>query len=185
MENVPNEIDSAKDELVREAAVSGNQICRLKNGSNFFIKAKHGYSHPEELRILYVRAFDSLVKEEKFRLVFSNSDLDLYELTCADSQVCSGEDAKADLLGEIRRSGSVFKIHGKNCEYVQVGNRAIDKIEGERIVYLQALGELVRSGEIRPVLDNSVLAKFVIGWAKYPLADAPLMELVVPQAQAA
>jgi len=179
-----NEFESAKDELIREAASVGNQMCKLKQGDNAFIKAKHGYSYPEALRLRFLQAFDALVKEGRVKIVFTNAEMELGELTAGRDSVLSVEDARSDILAEIKRSGSVYKIHGRHGEYVQLGSRAISEIEGERITYLKSLGQLIHTGEIHPLSDNGSVARFTVGWASTQPSEVNLIELL-PPAQAA
>ncbi len=180
-----NRIQNAKDELLREAAKGGNQICKMKTGTGFFVKARRGYSHPEEIRTLYTQAFDALVREGKFKMVLRNKDLELYEVARVDGHVASKAHAKEVLMREIEQAGQVFKIHSPDGEFVQIGHKAYCEIEDERILFLEALYELVRHGQFRLVSDSKELSRFELGRPQYPMLDNSQLEYLTPTTYAA
>lgn len=162
-----NRIQNAKDELLREAKKAGNQICRMKNESGSFIKARRGYSHPDDIRLLYNQAFETLVREGKLKMVLRNKDLELFELTRADGHVVTKSAAKEILLQAIQQGGHIFKIHSPDGEFVQVGQKAYCDIDDERIVFLEALYELMRQGRIHLLSDSKELSTFEAKRSQY------------------
>jgi hypothetical protein len=166
-----NKIENAQDELLREAKKAGNQICKLRQGDTFFVKARRSYSHPEDTRILYAQAFDALQCEGKFKLIVKNSDLELYEVIGRDGNVTSIAHAQELLLDAAEQSGQVFKVHSANGEYVQIGTRAINEIDDERIIFLKALAELMRHGHIRFLSDSKEVARYELGRPRHAVID--------------
>ena len=157
-----NNIDSAKDELLREAANAGNQVCKILNGAEPFVKARRGYSYPDELRSLVLRAFEELLSEGKLRAIVRNKDLELYELVCETSRVNCKEHARKILIAQAEREGEVYKIHSPDGEFVQVGPHAFYEQEEERILFLEVLGELTHKGKFRLVSDSKELGRYEI-----------------------
>lgn len=155
-----NNLQIAQDELLREAAKSGKQICKLKHAAGTFIKARHGYSHPEEIRAHYMRAFDQLVAEGKLRLVLENKDLELYEVVEDPDRISSKQHARQLLMEEAGRAAEIYKIHSSDGEFVQIGSRAFCDIDDERILFLEALSELARQNKLCLVWDSKELCRY-------------------------
>jgi hypothetical protein len=155
-----NNLQYAQDELLREAAKAGNQICKLKHSGATFIKARRGYSHPEEIRAHYVRAFDQLIVEGKLKLVLENKDLELYALVDDPDRISSKAHARQLLMEEAGRAAEIYKIHSCDGEFVQIGSRSFCDIDDERILFLEALGELARQNKLRLVWDSKELCRY-------------------------
>lgn len=155
-----NNLQYAQDELLREAAKSGNQICKLKHSAGTFVKARHGYSHPDEIRTHYLRAFDQLLAEGKLKLVLENKDLELYELIQDPERISSKAHARQLLMEEAERAAEIYKIHSGDGEFVQIGSRSFCEIDAERILFLEALGELTRHNKLCLVWDSKELCRY-------------------------
>lgn len=158
-----NKLEQAQDELLREATKNSMQICRVRHDNGDFVKARRGYSHPEELRTLYVQAFDELVRRGKIRALLRNKDLELYEVapnTLGVSWVTSKRRAKEVILTEAQRFQFVYKVHSPDGEFVQVGPRPFAEIDEERILFLEALSELTRENKLELVADTRELTRF-------------------------
>jgi len=162
-----NRLQYAQDELLREAAKAGNQLCKLKHSAGTFIKARYGYSHPEELREHYMQAFDQLVAEGKVKLVLENKDLELYELVKDSTRISTKEHARKVILHEAERAIEIYKIHSSDGEFVQVGSEAYWEIDEERILFLEALGELAHHNKLRIVWDSKELCRYELSTPTY------------------
>ncbi|MGH9550926.1 MAG: hypothetical protein ACRD3W_16210 [Terriglobales bacterium] len=171
-------LENAQYELLREAERFGNQICKLKTADGEFVKVRTGYSHPEERRDLYMQALADLVTRGRLRLVLQNKTLELYEVCSLNGEVTSVRHALEKLTREIEEHGTVYKIHSGDGEYVQVGSTVYCDIEEERILFLEALCELVRHGKVEVKNDSCVLSRFELKRPTYaagmPDSELPL-----------
>lgn len=150
--------ERARHELLREAVKYKSHICKLKNGVGGFVKIKHRYMDPDEMRVAYLEALEALVAEGVVRPVFSNKHMDLYELSndnCAVATLC---DAKQIILKALTESGHIYKIHSDQGEYVQGGQISYDRSEDERILFLAALYDLVHHGTVQVAEETRELA---------------------------
>ena len=154
---------NAKHELLLEAVAAGNMISRIGCGKARFVKARRGYSYPEETRTIFMQALDELIKDGELKPLISNPDLEVFEVVDSDDRVSTRSSAKEFLLSEIEKFQSIYKIHSKNGEYLQVGDRLFFEIDEERVLLLRALADLVRHGDLKLVHDSSEFSQFKIG----------------------
>jgi len=75
-----NQLDQTKKALLKEASRTLNTVSKVKQEREEFVKCKRSYSHPEEIRTLYLQALDSLIEDGLMNLVVTNEYLDLYEV---------------------------------------------------------------------------------------------------------
>jgi hypothetical protein len=162
MEQVIMKIEEAKFEILREAAKQGNQICKLPNPDGDFVKVKRAYCQTDELRSTYLAALDALVLDGSIKFVFKSKDFELYEVTARSLQIMTVQHAKERLLAELKANGSVYKVHSDRGEFVQMGDCAFDEMECERILFMQALHELLHHGTIQVFAETREICKFEI-----------------------
>ncbi len=149
-----NRIEEATHELLREAQKSRNQLCKMKNGSGEFVRCRYSYVEPEELRTLYLAAFNSLRLDGKLKKVLENDILEIYEVNGNDNgSGLSIQDAKATLIDGANRFGQLFKIHSPEGEFIQCGSKVYFEPDQDRILYLEALYELLHHGQVQVVSD--------------------------------
>lgn len=153
------DIEDIKFDILREAGRHGNQIYKLKKEDGEFVKVKRGYSHPQELREKYLSALDDLIESGLVNNVFSNRDLELFEVADKGS-FQTPRSAQERIVEELESGGRVYKIHSDRGEFVQCGKHAIDGIDAERVLFIQALHELSHHGVIQVVSENHVMANY-------------------------
>lgn len=163
-----NKVELAQDELLREAKKAGNQICRLSDGNGHFVKARRGYSYPDEVRDLYNQAMDGLLNAGKLRCVIKNHALELYEVLATNGAVMNKRSAKRLLLQYAEQYGHIYKIHSKEGEFVQAGPNAFFEVDEERILVMAALVELAREGRLRVVNDSKELTNYESSQPTFP-----------------
>ncbi len=154
---------NAKHELLSDGIAAGNMISIIGCGNQRFVKARRGYSHPEETRAVFMKALDELIEDGELKILISNNDLEVFEVVHSDNRICNKYRAKEFLLKEIQNSEAIYKIHSKNGEYLQVGDRVFSEIDEERVLLLMALADLVRHGDLKLVHDSSDFSQFKIG----------------------
>lgn len=154
-------IKEAKSDILREASLHGNQICRLKNASGEFVKVKRGYSQPDELRLAFLSALDELLTDGSVKQVFNNRVLEFYEAKSPLNESTTLLSIKDRIMREIAESGHVYKIHSPIGEFVQLGNQSFEEPEHERIVYMEALGALLHHGAISVANETAEMTVFV------------------------
>lgn len=161
-----NQLEQTKIALLREASSILNTISKVKGDGAEFVKCKHAYDRPEEIRTLYLLALDALIEDGAIELVLTNEYLDLFELKqCA--QVSTLAAAKEVLLRQLKLDGRIYKIHSPRGEFVQCrkfalgGADSTDENEEEsRIIFLKALSELMRSGKIDLISESREMTVF-------------------------
>jgi hypothetical protein len=159
-------VEQTKLSLLREASRTLNTISKVKNDQSEFVKCKHAYDHPEDLRLLYLEALDALIEDGVMELVITNEYLDLFEIK-QPSKTTTVESAKEALLKQLRQDGRIYKIHSPRGEFVQCKKFALggnplpdDNEEESRILFLQALSELMRYGKIDLVAESKEMCIF-------------------------
>ena len=161
-------IEEATSELLKEAKKSHNQLCRMKSSYGSFVRCKHAYAEPEELRNLYLAAFDSLCLECKLIKVLENDIFEIYEL---DEDGCgvrlSMQDAMDVILSAMQRYGLLYKIHSTDGEFIQCGTATYAEKDDERIIYLEAVYRLMHKGSIQVVSDSKKYATYELSSAVY------------------
>ncbi|CAN5589503.1 hypothetical protein BH11CYA1_BH11CYA1_40380 [soil metagenome] len=163
-----NQLEQTKIALLREASKTLNTISKIKSDGAEFVKCKHAYAQPEEIRTLYLAALESLIEDGSTELVLTNEYLDLFELKQV-SPVATLSAAKDALLKQLKQDGRIYKIHSPQGEFVQCkkfalgGAKLFDGDENEeesRIVFLRALSELMRYGKIDLVSESREMSVF-------------------------
>ncbi|MDR3616065.1 MAG: hypothetical protein P4L53_21080 [Candidatus Obscuribacterales bacterium] len=161
-------IEEATYELLREAKKSRNQLCRMKTGYGSFVRCKHAYAEPEELRSLYLAAFDSLCLEGKLIKVLENDIFEIYEIDEVGCGVrVSMQDAMDEILCGLQRYGLLYKIHSNEGEFIQCGSTSYANEDDERIIYLEAVYRLMHKGLIQVVSDSKQYATYALSSAVY------------------
>jgi hypothetical protein len=61
---------------------------------------------------------------------------------------------------ELVSSGRVYKIHSEKGEFLQCGAQSHNKIDSERILYLQALHMLLHHGVVRIASESKTMATY-------------------------
>ncbi len=163
-----NQLEQTKIALLREASNTMNTISKVKVDGTEFVKCKHAFDHPEETRVLYLRALDALVEEGATELVLTNEYLDLFELK-QPIQISTLAGAKDALLKQLKLEGRIYKIHSPQGEFVQFrkfalgGSDCSDENEEEsRIMFLQALSDLMRYGKVDLVSESREMSIFAL-----------------------
>ena len=154
------EIEEAARELLREAGKSRNQLCKIKNNAGEFVTCRHSYVEPEERRATYLAAFDSLSRDGKIRKIVENDVLEIYEVPDENNLGLTVQDAMTALLDGIKRHEQIFKIHGSDGEFVQCGANVYFSPDQERIVFLEAIYELLHHGQVEIVSDTRKFAVY-------------------------
>ncbi|MFA7341259.1 MAG: hypothetical protein WC028_31040 [Candidatus Obscuribacterales bacterium] len=161
-----NQLEQTKIALLREAAKTLNTISKVKSGGEAFVKCKHAYDHPEEIRTLYLHALDSLIEDGATELVLTNEYLDLFEVK-QTTQISTLDAAKDALLRQLKQDGRIYKIHSPLGEFVQCkkfalggADRPDENEEESRIMFLKALSELMRYGKIDLVSESREMTVF-------------------------
>lgn len=152
--------ESVKIAILTEATKHGNQIYKLKSLAGDFIKLKHSYSQPDDLRSMYLTALNGLINSKLVRRVFATDDIELYELTDDGKSFTTLKSAMNQIRQELENSGSIYKVHSDKGEYLQCGAESYNKIDSERIVYLQALHMLLHHGAVRISSENKEMATY-------------------------
>ena len=152
--------DATKLAILTESAKCGNQIYKVKDDFGEFVKLKHSYSQPEDVRSNYLIALSSLLNSGLVRQVFASDDIALYEVTAQGKALTTLASAKERIKNELQVSGHVFKIHSRKGEFVQCGEESLDKIDSERILYLQALHMLLHHGAIRVASESKEMTTY-------------------------
>lgn len=159
-------VEYAKASLLREGARTLNTVSKVKTHNSEYVKCKHAYDHPEDLRLLYLEALDALIEDNAMELILTNEYLDLFEVR-QPSKANTIESAKEALLKQLRQDGRIYKIHSPRGEFVQCKKFALggaplpDESEEEsRILFLQALSELMRYGKIDLVAESKEMCIF-------------------------
>jgi hypothetical protein len=169
-------IEEVKLDILREAGKHGNQICKLKNDCQEFVKVRRGYSQPDELRAIYLAALSDLLLNGLVKLVFSNRDLELFELTAEGSHCTTVRSARERIMDELKSVGRVYKIHSDRGEFVQFAELAINDIDAERILFMLALHELLHHGVVQVVSESREMASYELappdsGYVQYYAAS--------------
>lgn len=152
--------ESIKLAILMEAAKHGNQIYKLKSEDGDFIKLKHSYGQPDDLRSLYLTALNGLLNSKLVRQVFASDCIELYEMTPEGKAFTSLTSAAEQIRQELATSGRVFKVHSDKGEFVQCGSNSFNKIDSERILYLQALRNLLHHGSVRIASESREMATY-------------------------
>jgi hypothetical protein len=164
-----NKLEIAQDELLRQAVCAGNEIFKVKDESGDFVKVRRkGYSHPEEVRELYMEAFDKLVAAGKLRRILENDTLELYEVVEVTGHITTKRAARRALFELAQEYEHVYKIHSPRGEFVQCGQRVFNDVEEERILFLEVLVELTRAGYLRFVHDSSEVTHYAPSQPRFP-----------------
>lgn len=168
-----NRLEIAQDELLREAVKAGSEIRKVKDGAGDFVKVRqHAYSHPEEVRSLYMQAFESLMHEGRLRCVLQNKAIELYLVLDSSGPVLNKSAARRVLLQAADEHGHVYKVHSSDGEFVQVGPCIFSEIEEERIMFLQVLFDLFREERLRLVGDSREVAHYERNQPRFPHPEA-------------
>lgn len=155
------QLEEAASELLAEAAKTGNLIMRMRDEGGEFVKAKRPYMEPPQVRATYLQALLVLIEQGQINPVLKNRELEVFEITPAGRASRSTmEQAKEHLIEEMRRSGGAFKVHSIRGDYVQCGSRAHDSIENERILFLEALCDLLSHGVIQVVSETREISRY-------------------------
>ncbi|MFA6213604.1 MAG: hypothetical protein WCT03_26990 [Candidatus Obscuribacterales bacterium] len=161
-----NQLEQTKIALLREASKTLNTISKVKSDGAEFVKCKHAYAHPEEIRTLYLQALDSLIEDGSTELVLTNEYLDLFELK-QTTPLSTLAAAKEALLRQLKQDGRIYKIHSPQGEFVQCkkfalggADRPDENEEESRIVFLRALSELMRYGKVDLVSESREMSVF-------------------------
>ncbi|CAN5507677.1 hypothetical protein BH10CYA1_BH10CYA1_40280 [soil metagenome] len=152
--------ESTKLAILLEAMKHGNQIYKLQDEAGEFIKLKHSYSQPADLRSGYLTAMNSLLNGGLVRQVFTSDDVQLFEVTSQGKAFTTLSSAKELIQKELAGNGRLYKIHSQRGEFVQCGANSINQIDSERIVYMQALQMLLHRGIIRVTCETSEMATY-------------------------
>lgn len=177
-------------DLLREARKHGQQISKIKSNGTEFVKVRRGYSHPDELRVLYLSAMSELVSSGFATQVFSNNEMELFELTPVGSACITTRSAKEKIVEELKTNGRVYKVHSLNGEFIQFAKIALNENDDERIVYMKSLHELLYHGLIQVVSENRELATYELalpssGYVQYhhhqSAHSKPRLELLMPR----
>ena len=156
-------LEEATYELLREAKKSRNQLCRMKSDSGSFIRCKHAYVEPEEIRTLYLEAFDSLCSDGTLKKILENDIFEIYELDQDGQGIkISVEDAMNVLQEGMQRYGQLYKVHSRDGEFIQCAGTTYADKDDERIVYLEAVYRLMHKGIINVVSDSKQLATYAL-----------------------
>lgn len=150
--------EETKLDILREARKHGQQICKLKSDGSEFVKVRRGYSQPEDVRVMYLSALSDLLDTGLVERVFSNHEMELFELTRAGSNCTTMRSAREKILEELKSHGRVYKIHSIHGEFIQFAKLALNENDDERIVYMKALHELLYHGLIQVVSENREMA---------------------------
>lgn len=160
------DIESAKAAILTEAAKQKNQIFKLKDNAGEYLKLKHSYSQPGDVRESYLLALNSLLNSGLVRQVFANDHLELFELTKEGAAKSTLAVAKSRLIKELESSGRVFKVHSDRGEFVQIGAESINSVDSERILYMQALHALFYHGIIKVASESREMATYELDRTK-------------------
>lgn len=152
--------ESIKFAILTEAAKHGNHIYKLKSESGEYIKLKHSYSQPEDLRNQYLTALNGLLNSRLVQIVFATDDIELYEITDSGLSFTTLASAVDRIKQELQASSRVYKVHSCKGEFVQCGAESFNKIDSERIVYLQALHMLLYHGAARIASESKEMATY-------------------------
>jgi hypothetical protein len=152
--------ESIKFAILTEAAKNGNHIYKLKSESGDYIKLKHSYSQPDDIRGQYLTALNGLLNSRLVLKVFATDDIELYELTDSGLSFTTLASAIERVKHELQACGRVYKIHSCKGEFVQCGAESFNKIDSERIVYLQALHMLLYHGAVRIASESKEMATY-------------------------
>ena len=152
--------ESTKFAILLEAIKHGNQIYKLRDETGEFIKIQHSYSQPADSRSGYLVALNSLFNSGLVRQVFANDNIELFEVTSQGKAFTTLTSAKELIQKELKTNGRVYKIHSHKGEFVQCGANAINQIDSERILYMQALQTLLHRGVIRVTCETSEMATY-------------------------
>ncbi len=181
--------EEVKLDLLREARKHGQQICKIKSNGTEFVKVRRGYSYPEDLREVYLSAMSELISSGFAKQVFSNNEMELFELTPVGSSYTTTRAAKEKILEELKSNGRVYKVHSLNGEFIQFAKVALNENDDERIVYMKSLHELLYHGLIQVVSENRELATYKLalpssGYVQYQhhqhAPSKPRLELLIP-----
>jgi ribonucleotide monophosphatase NagD (HAD superfamily) len=151
------DINIVRTEILREAERNGNQVCKLKNDAGDFVRVKRGYSQPSDLRQLYLEALTSLVEDGLLRTVFSNRDLELFDVVSPGGHICTPGAAYKRIIDELKTSGRIYKIHSDRGEFIQCGTTAYDEDDEERISFLGATRQLIHEDVLTIVNESRTM----------------------------
>ena len=165
------DLETAKIELLLEASRNNNQLFLVEKPESRYVK---GFSAPYELRDIYISALASLAREGSIKPLFKNPEMHLYLVTAIAPSVPSLDSAKARILEEIENYQFIYKIHSSDGEYVQCQSENFARFDSVRILYLRALGELLRRGKIDVKKEN----RDVCVYAAPKRPDPPQAEIV-------
>jgi hypothetical protein len=155
------QIEEAARELLREAGKSRNQLCKMKNSAGEFVTCRHSYVEPDELRTVYLAAFDWLCLDGRLKKIVENDILEIYEVNGANHSGLTVQDAMAALIDGVEHHEQIFKIHGPAGEFLQCGPNVYFSPDHERIVFLAAIYELLHHGKLEIVSDTKKFAVYV------------------------
>ncbi len=175
------EIEEAASELLRETGKGRNQLCKMKNVTGEFIVGRRSYVQPDELRTVYLEAFNSLYLAGKLRMVVENDVLGIYELSDSDRYSVTVQSAMATLVEGVKQHGQIFKIHGSSGEFLQCGPDVYFSPDHERIVFLEAIYELMHHGKLEIASDSK---KFAV-YAMPKNSRSPIGAVALPASPAA
>jgi hypothetical protein len=178
-----NKLEIAQDELIREAMKAGKEIRMVKDGTSDFVKVRsHAYSHPEEIRELYMQAFQGLMLDGKLKCLLHNKSVELYEVLDSNGQITCKSAARSALLLAAQEYGHIYKVHCSDGEFVQAGDHVFGEVEEERILFLQVLVELFREQRLRLVTDSKEVAHYEPAQPRFAHAEAEENVVCLPPA---
>lgn len=153
-------LEEAASELLAEAGKAGNLLLRMHDDEGEFVKAKRAYAEPT-VRSLYMQAFYFLLEQGQISSILKNREMEVYELTAVGHAARNtASQVKAQLIAEIQKAGQAFKIHSLNGDFVQCGPWAHDSMEHERIMFLEALCDLLSHGVIQVIAESKEISRY-------------------------
>jgi hypothetical protein len=154
------QIEEAARELLREASKSRNQLAKMKNDAGEFVTCRHSYVEPEELRTVYLAAFDWLCLDGRLKKIVENDIMEIYQVDDSNHSGLTVQDAMTALIDGVQRHDQIFKIHGPAGEFLQCGPNVYFSPDHERIVFLEAIYELLHHGKLEIVSDTKKFAVY-------------------------
>lgn len=156
-------LQEAMSDILHEASKTHNQIYKLNTDAGKFVKVKRSYAEPEDFRILYLAALDGMLQNGTAHLRLKNKDLEMYEIVpTGHAQRHYLEEIKQKLYKEAAEFGILYKVYSATGDFVQCGDIFYAKIDDERIVYLEALGDFLRHGLIQLISESHELSTYEI-----------------------
>lgn len=153
-------IEESKLEILNEARKHGKQIYKLKSDGRERVKVRSAYSQPDDLRTSYLAALSELIENGLVAEVFSNKDIELYELTPEGAYCTTLDSARERILDELNSRGRVYKVHGDRGEFIQLGRTSMNHGDVERILFMRALHELMYRGTVMVTSENREMTSY-------------------------